>query len=133
MGKYERECITCKTHYEYCTRCSEFDHLPKWMWMYCSDNCRTIFNVATDYHAGDMNKEEAMEKLSNCDLSKREQFNDSVARVLDKLFEQESSDAKVEKVVANEISEELPLAAEVSTEIKDTKNFKKMRYEKSKK
>ena len=59
MVKDNKTCILCGKKYSYCSRCSEFDHLPRWMECYCSENCKNIFNILSGYTMKDYTKEEA--------------------------------------------------------------------------
>ena len=63
VKKNNKKCILCGKTYTYCSRCEEFDHLPRWMEIYCSDNCRTIFNTLIEYNAKNITAKEAAEKI----------------------------------------------------------------------
>ena len=63
VKKNNKKCILCGKTYTYCSRCEEFDHLPRWMEIYCSDNCITIFNTLTEYNAENITAREAAERM----------------------------------------------------------------------
>lgn len=76
MKANNKKCILCGKTYTYCSRCEEFDHLPRWMEIYCSDNCRTIFNTLTSYNSKTISANEALNILNTCDLSDVDKFHE---------------------------------------------------------
>ena len=100
MLRDNKTCILCKNLYTFCNRCEEFDHLPRWMALYCSNNCREIFMTATNYKAGEITKEQAIERLSKCDLSDKKQYHQSVIDILDDILKQDEE----EKEYINDVS-----------------------------
>lgn len=90
MAKLNKECILCKTKYSFCNRCEAYDHLPRWMAIYCSDNCRTIFTTATDYEYKHINKEDARKILDNCDLSAKDSYHPTSQRIIDEIYKDDS-------------------------------------------
>ena len=83
--KNERECIVCKTHYEYCPNCSKYDRLPRWMFLFCSQNCHDIYSIENAYDSGAITKEKARERLDSLDLSKRDDFTQFFAEKTDEI------------------------------------------------
>ena len=59
MVRNNKTCILCGNKYSYCSGCAEFDHLPRWMECYCSENCKDIFNILSSYNMNHKTKEEA--------------------------------------------------------------------------
>lgn len=86
MAKLNKECILCKTKYSFCNRCEAYDHLPRWMAIYCSDNCRTVFTTATDYEYKHLSKEDAKNILDSCDLSARDKYHPTTQRIIDEIY-----------------------------------------------
>lgn len=86
VTKNNKTCILCGTKYTFCNRCDDFDHLPRWMGIYCSDNCRKIFMALTDYNANEIDKETAASILKKSDLSKKDNYckfnQDCVEKIL---------------------------------------------------
>lgn len=60
---YERICVTCGKQYRYCKNCSEFSHLPTWMYAYCSEPCKDTYMVLNKYDFKHITAEEAQEEL----------------------------------------------------------------------
>ena len=104
MLRNNKTCILCGKVYTFCNRCEEFDHLPRWMAIYCSDNCKEIFVTATNYKAGEITKEKAYERLSKCDLSDKNKFHQSVIDILDEILSTEEKKVKKQEEVIEEKS-----------------------------
>lgn len=83
--KNNKKCILCGKTYTYCSRCEEFDHLPRWMEIYCSENCREIFNTLASYNAKDISAKEAAERLSKCDMSDRDKYHDVSKKLISEI------------------------------------------------
>lgn len=86
MKENNRKCICCGKEYKYCGNCSAYDNLPKWMSIYHDANCREIFIVTSDYLAGDISKEEAIDRLDKCDLSNKASFHEKIKATIDELY-----------------------------------------------
>lgn len=82
-----RECLTCGQHYKYCPNCGKDEKKPLYFESYCSENCKDIFDIATEYYFGHISKTKAQSDLSKCDMSKLESFRDSVKRDVKKILE----------------------------------------------
>ena len=80
--RYGRTCLCCNKTYSYCSDCYDYRNLPLWMNSFCSNECKSIFEICTDYNFGLITKEQAKELLSACDLSNTKNFNKCVKRDL---------------------------------------------------
>ena len=78
----KRTCYMCGEKYSYCPTCSEDKSKPAWMATFHDENCKTIFQTCTKYNMKSITKEEAKEVLSQCDLSNKASFRDSVKKDL---------------------------------------------------
>ena len=76
MGK-ERICSVCKRTYKYCPSCKEDAKKPTWLFAFCSENCRTIYNITSDFENKQLPDIEAKAKLEKLDLSRKEYFGES--------------------------------------------------------
>lgn len=83
MAKLNRTCIVCNTNYSYCSSCKEHAALEPWHSIFCSDNCRKVFNVTSMY--GKDSNEEIKAKLDECDLSNKANFHKNIVKVIDEL------------------------------------------------
>lgn len=95
--RFTRTCIVCGKEYEYCNGCSRFDHVETWHNIYHDENCRKIFNIASNYHAGKLSREEAAKAFSECDLSNKQDFKPSINKLIDELLEVLEVEEKVEE------------------------------------
>lgn len=86
MKKRTRKCIVCGTEYTYCNNCKSHASQPSWMAIYHDENCRNIMNIATEYMAGNIAKEEAKEQLDLCNLKNKKNFKESVVRAVDEIY-----------------------------------------------
>ena len=67
-GKFDRACSMCQTHYQYCSKCSDFDHLPRWMDAYCSERCKEIYNICAGFVNHWLDPEVEAARLANLEL-----------------------------------------------------------------
>lgn len=72
--RFEKICTICKKKYRYCAQCSDFDHLPRWMDAYCSQNCKDLYNIAAGWLNGWKDKDVEIERLSAIDLSQSDNY-----------------------------------------------------------
>lgn len=86
MAKNNHKCIVCGKEYRFCPNCTEFDKMPRWMSLFCGDNCHDVFAVANDYEGGILTKEKAAEELKKLDLSARDKYHDSLKNSVDKIL-----------------------------------------------
>ena len=102
--KNNRKCICCSTEYRYCNSCSEDRTKPAWYAIYHNENCKNVFNTASDYLAGLITKEEAKQKFDACDLSYKNKLHNKITEAINVVYG-EKTEMKNESVV--EIKEEV--------------------------
>ncbi len=105
---HERKCTICGKEYRYCPRCDEFKDMPTWMLEFDSENCRKIYyDVVNPFAFKHISKDEAVERLKDCDISGKDSFKPEIKSVLDQLVivpvvddkgKEETKDKKDEKV-----------------------------------
>nr|DAX97762.1 MAG TPA: DNA gyrase inhibitor [Caudoviricetes sp.] len=61
-------CCVCKKQYEYCPKCHK--ELPTWMFSFCSEECKNIYEVMSSYENGYTDAETANKKLNKLNISK---------------------------------------------------------------
>lgn len=106
MAKNNKICATCAKAYSYCNHCSADDSKPSWMNMFCSEDCKNLFQAATDYYAGELTKEKAKEIVKNADLSNKSNFRTSIVKFINEFTEEDKKgvvevstiETKLEKV-----------------------------------
>lgn len=77
MGNKERICSVCRCTYKYCPSCKDDAKKPTWLFAFCSENCKDIYNITSSFEDGRMADIEAKEKLEKLDLSRKEYFGES--------------------------------------------------------
>lgn len=110
MIKNNKVCILCGERYSFCSRCEEFDHLPRWMAIYCSDNCKKIFDTISAYNMKLKTKEEAAKIIKECDLSRKSEFKESCQKYIDEILdikEESSQEVVVNTILGTEKSAEV--------------------------
>lgn len=105
---HEKKCIVCGTQYKYCNHCSEYNSEETWRHLFCSENCKGIFDIYMKTRDGVISKEEAIRKIKKFDLSNIENFSNQVKPAIKSLLEEE---------VKEEVKEEL---ANLEVEVDDT-------------
>lgn len=97
MGKFDRTCVVCGKHYEYCTNCDRFLNYPTFMAMYCSKECVDLFDILSRFEAGQTSKEDAQTVLRGMDQNKIKMLKNSMANSYKKIMtEDESVEVKEE-------------------------------------
>ena len=94
MAKNNKICVCDGTRYSYCNTCSADNSKPSWMNMFCSENCKNLFQAATDYYAGELTPSKAKAIVENADLSNKDNFKPSIVKFIDEL-----SSVKAEEIV----------------------------------
>lgn len=116
MAKLNRTCIVCGRKYEYCSSCKEHATLEPWHSIFCSDNCRKIFNAVSMY--GKDSNEDIKEKLDKCDLSNKANFHKNIVKVIDELYTSEQKVKVVpEELIVETIKEDVVETVEVSNDV----------------
>lgn len=100
MAKYVQTCLLCKQTYEYCGGCSKYKHLPTFMTTFCSQNCRDIYQVMTNFEGKILTKEEAKRQLMNLDISRHDYYTKSFATSYNRIMTDDTDEA-------NQLSEDI--------------------------
>lgn len=87
MSKYNRTCILCGKGFRFCNDCREFQNVEPWHNIYCSENCRTIFNTCVEFAQNHISKEEAKAILEKCDLSEKDNYRADLRETVNKILE----------------------------------------------
>lgn len=84
----DRKCIVCpdKHHYKYCSNCSGYNSKETWRFLYCSQNCKEIYSIATDFVNGKLNGLEAKHKLEKLDLSDLEFYHSVIKKNIEDIL-----------------------------------------------
>lgn len=101
MARYDRSCILCGKVYEYCNSCSAFQNKPVWMFSYCSEDCKDITSLLTDYIYNKISKEEVKQIIETKDTSRHIQYKGSYGKAYKEIMgmvdTENSNDNKIEE------------------------------------
>lgn len=104
-NKPNRICVICQKQYHYCPSCnSEDTNKPTWYFTFCSENCKNIYDVCTNWRDGNITEDEASEKIKKLDLSKIDNFFESTQAQIKELTaspKKTEVSPKIEKKVTN--------------------------------
>lgn len=95
--KHERHCVICGNRYSYCDGCSEYDHLPRWMFMFHDENCKDIWLVINDYRNGSKDATQTRNALDKLDLSKKDKFDPVFQMLIKEIYEKADPKPVVKK------------------------------------
>lgn len=113
MSKNNRVCKACGEAYYFCPNCSGAKATEKYKLMFCSKNCRDVFQTCVAYNMNHITKDEAMERLSQLDLSKKDYFSEQLKVDIDAIMKVDVFQAEVELPVVDIINiEEQPVEVE---------------------
>ena len=100
MAQTNRICKTCGKEYFFCTHCEKSLNSPQWMLMWHDENCKKVFEIASDYVQGRLSKSNAKEALSKCDLKVYYTFKENIRNIIDDIMTEEKVlEPQVEKEV----------------------------------
>jgi hypothetical protein len=77
MSGKKRICSVCRNEYDYCPKCKKDENKPYWYFTFCSEDCKDIYSVLSEYKNKNISFEEAHEFLKDLDLSRFENFGES--------------------------------------------------------
>lgn len=97
-----RTCLACGKKYEYCGSCPTSTNLPIWKNIFDTENCKTVFENASDYAQGVITKDIAKNRICKCDFSIK--YKDNIQKYIDDIM----AEPKVEEVIEN-IEEMIPV------------------------
>ena len=120
-----RKCICCSTEYRYCNTCSEDRTKPVWYTIYHNENCKDIFNTASDYLAGAITKEEARQKFDTCDLSYKNKLHNKIVEAINAVYGAKVETKNVVETVAENKEEVVEDKTSVETDKMNHKRFEK--------
>ena len=123
--KHYRNCNLCGREYKFCSSCTEYDHLPRYMLAFCSGNCKDTDIILSNWGAKIIDSATAAELLKSKDLSRMEFWNDNYKAAYAKIMEDvtpvvEKKEEKKEQVVEDHkltISEEIKKSSKSKAKI----------------
>lgn len=122
-----RTCCVCGTQYKFCPRCNEDKDKPLFYFTFCSENCRDIYNVTSEYENGQIDSIDAKAQIDKLDLSKLSNFGTSYKASIDKIIK--SIPIVTVKDLSEDTSEEIKVT-DIENDIDEEKSIKKPRTRK---
>lgn len=121
MARYVRSCILCGKKYEYCNTCSAFQDKPVWMFSYCSEDCKDITSLLTDYIYNKISKEEVKEIIGSKDTSRHMQYKGSYGKAYKEIMDETEPEIFEENKTEKDIEEDVikGMANDTVTQLKD--------------
>lgn len=112
--KQTRTCCVCHNDYDFCPICNPEDRVkPSWYFAYCSENCKDVYKVTSDYENGKIKADEAKLELNKLNLTNLKTFGESYQNTVTKINKEVLSSRKeknkesTEKAIKNEETVEL--------------------------
>lgn len=94
--KHARICAICGKEYSYCPDCTDYDELPRWMFLFDKENCKDIWEVINKYRTKEYTAAQAKAELQKLDMSYKDSINPDFKVFLDQICE-ETRPVKVQK------------------------------------
>ena len=96
MNNGERTCIVCGKKYRYCGNCSD-NNVKKETWrnIYCSDNCKKIFEILSAQANGHITDREAYSEISKLNTNNLDNFREDIKIQIKKITPITSYDGDV--------------------------------------
>lgn len=86
-----RVCKTCGKQYYYCSNCQKNLNSPEWMLLWDTQNCKSVFEIVSDYDQKHITKEQARERLLKCNLREEYTFTEKIRNLVDEIMESNKS------------------------------------------
>lgn len=84
MAKRNRVCYSCKTKYDYCPSCASDYLKPKWMFCFCCEKCKDVFEILSNYNTSgsDVTKDDVKDVLKKHNITKFDKFDEDIQKQL---------------------------------------------------
>lgn len=86
----ERTCVVDKKKYIYCPPCGKGDPNETWRYIYCSEDCRELFHIASDWTAKKLSATAAKIRLDGINVPPLENLQSSLKKNLDEIYSEAS-------------------------------------------
>lgn len=108
---HERICVVCGKQYRYCRRCKEFEHLPTWMFSYCSEQCKETYMTLNKFEFGHIDAKTAIEELNS---NKVKVANEELLKSVTKIKKEVSKSKKAKNgtVESDTVNETIPVESD---------------------
>ena len=76
-----RICVCCGKKYEYCPSCKK-NSQPGWMFTYCSESCKGLFNIISAYISKRVSKEAVQAYIAEHNITDFTEYTEPVKKIL---------------------------------------------------
>jgi hypothetical protein len=125
--KANRVCKTCQTEYYFCPNCNNVTAADKYKNIFCSKNCRDIFQTVARYSMNHITKAEANAELSKLDLSNLSSFSEQIKTDVKTITYVAPVKSVVVDVVATETNDNVALTVEEEQPVEQPEYTKKIK------
>ncbi len=82
----DRKCVVCGKKYNFCPICGKNDPYETWKYIYCSEDCRQLFNTVSDWKAQKLNATTAKIKLDSINIPPLKNLHSSIRKNIDDIY-----------------------------------------------
>lgn len=125
MANLNRVCKSCGSKYSYCPTCSVDANKPKWMTMFDCEDCKKVFDIATMFNLGKIDKADAKSKLGNVNMNKK--FTDTIQHDIDTIMDEPKVNVIAPTIIDEQVVVQEPAAEEDNQ--RKNKKYKKPQIE----
>ena len=87
MADHNRTCIVCGATYTFCPHCGDESRREEtWRMIYCSNDCRQIFGIVTDYLNKHIDLREARHRLGFVSLKNQDSFDEDIRKSIEEIL-----------------------------------------------
>lgn len=97
-----RKCVCCGEKYSYCPTCGRDRLKEAWYSTFCSETCKDLWQVLSEYSMGMLEKADAADKIKALSLKDKSQYEACVQRDMNKILSEEfkiKRNKKVEPII----------------------------------
>lgn len=133
--KHGRICTICSKEYAYCPNCNSYAGMPSWKFLFCSENCKDIFETISEYEQNQIDTKTAKQKLDRLDLKSAEPLKagakEAIEKINQKVAEETPIKPRQKTVFIDPQEEQKALDVYVEPEVKHEQKFRKRNKKRS--
>lgn len=100
MSQGDRKCIVCGKEYKFCHNCGNDDRKDEtWRNIFCSENCKNIYNILSMQGNGHIDDGKAKDMLSKLDLSRLGEFRADFKKQIESINKATIAEPEKEKPI----------------------------------
>ena len=99
--KNNRTCVICGKNYSYCPNCGEDAEKPTWYFIFCSENCKDIYDVCVQYRDKELALLDAQKEIKKLDISNIDNFAKSTKAQIQEILEYKEENRETVKKISS--------------------------------